>query len=395
MKRNLFFYIKWGLAFFWANTFFKFERFLYKKFGKSKVKRRIFLSSGNISLINVLTILKQFPEENVEDTLVIDTPMGSKKFLEINKLIAQKHNFKKVLVANHERTLFFFLRKNLFAFDEIYAHTNPDYSRYIFPLFDDCKVIMFDEGINSIMEVPSPNNKIVTDVKMMKYCGKIDKIGWDNATYVNPDVNIFKEIANEITEKYPFDVEIAPESKTIIFLSSYWQAFNMSENEFYDYQNGIINKLIKNGFNVIYKQHPREEKSRKTPEGIVKTNCLLPMELYNPDILGVVSISSSASLQMYHYWGIPGFVSINEKTCDISKNISSIDMTKLATKEYVPDVEELLKINAHNYSKDELKEMLKNIFQNKLDSQPMLSENPVVRDYYSKYAEIENAKYKK
>ena len=398
MTKGILFYFNWILFIIYSKIIFKIERFLYKRIGNKKIKRRLFLTSGNISLINILTILKQFPEENCEDILVIDTMSGKKEFFDINFKAAQMHNFKKIIINIHyrdNRPYFAIMRKNLFYIDEIYAHTKPDYLRYIFPLFKDCKIVMFDEGINSVMEVPSPYNNLVSEVKMMKYCGKIDKIGWNHAKYINPDINIFREIATEITNKYPFDVKLPPESKTILFLGSYWQAFNMTEKEFYEYQDNIIKKLLNNGFSVLYKQHPREVQSREIPQGVIKTNCLLPIELYNIDILGVVSISSSASLQMYNYWNIPGFVSINDKTCNVKEKISGIDLTKLAAKQYVPDIEELLKIDANKYSKEELKTMLKEIFQKKIDSQPMLSENPIILDYYKRYAEKEYAKYKK
>ena len=117
MTKGILFYFNWILFIIYSKIIFKIERFLYKRIGNKKIKRRLFLTSGNISLINILTILKQFPEENCEDILVIDTMSGKKEFFDINFKAAQMHNFKKIIINIHyrdNRPYFAIMRKNLF-----------------------------------------------------------------------------------------------------------------------------------------------------------------------------------------------------------------------------------------------------------------------------------------
>lgn len=395
-RKNLFFYLKWALALFWAHTFFRVERFFYEIFKNQRIKRRIFLSSGNISLINVLTFLKQFPEDNVEDVLVIDTPLGSKEFLKVNYEVAQFHNFKKIICANGVYPLFYFLQHNLFMFDEIYAHNKHHYMRFIQPLFKKSKFVIFDEGIGSIYEQYHPNNKYISKLVTMNYCDKFDRLGWNSCQNIYLNKNIFIEIANAITKKYPFDINIDPSSKTVLFCSAYWQQFNMNKSEYYDYQNNIITKLQEKGYKVIYKKHPRETNNIKIPDGVTITNCLLPLELYNLDILAIVSIASTVSVHPYYYWNIPGFVDINEKTFVYNENkINHLDVNKYMLKTYVPNIAVLLKYNVEDYTHEELKLLLRKEFQNTLNKQGLLSKNKSVIEFFNKYNNLMLKQYGK
>lgn len=397
MKRTFAFYIQYILFIIYSKVIFKAERFFYKKFGNKNIKRRIFLSSGNISLINVLTIIKQFPSENCEDILVIDTVSGKKEFFDINLKAASGHNFKKIILfksSPDDRIYFEFMKKNIFKIDEIYAHVKLDYMRFLQPMFPDCRFIMFDEGMGSLIEQYHPNNKNITELQTMNYCEKLDRLGFDNIPSKNLDTRIFKEIAEDLGRKYPFDLEISPDSKTVMFCGAYWNGFNMGKEGFYNYQNGIMQKLLDRGFDVIYKPHPRDEVDFPLPQGVRITNCLLPLELYNLDLLAIVSIASTASLHPYHYWKIAGFCDISEKTIYNKEEISFLDINRKILDLYLPNVSELLNINAKEFSKAELKEKINGIFENKLTSQPKLSENKLLREYYERFREQESKKFR-
>ena len=394
---NLFFYLKWFFFLLYANTFFKLERLIYifiNKICNKKLKTRLFLSSGNISLINILTFLTQYPEDNTEDILVIDSVLGTKDFYEINKKIAMLHNFKKVYCIQNQRTLPFILKNNLFGIDEIYAHTKLDYMRFLIPLFKDCKFHIFDEGIASLIEQYHPNNKYINDIITMNYCDKFDKLGFENIPIRTLDKDIFLQIANNINEQYPFDIKISQDAKVIMFCSAYWNSFNMGKEAFYNYQNSILHKLINNGFTVIYKQHPREVEDIEIPYGVIKTKSLLPLEIYNIDVLAIVSIASTVSLHPYHYWNIPGFVSINAETIK-TDGLNFITIVRKMLAKYIPDVSELLKLSANDYSKEDLKKHLKEIMNIKLNSQNKLSENKILLDEFRIFKKQEENKFDK
>lgn len=382
MKKKIKFYILWIIFQIYSQTVFKIERMFYRIFKNKNIKRRVFLTSGNISLISVLTFLKQYPEEDVEDILVIDTGWGKQEFIDVNLDVASMHNFKRKIVSINTRIFFTFMKYNIFQIDEIYMHPKMDYTRYLMPMFKDCKFNIFDEGIASLIEQSHPNNIYIDKMYTMNYCNKFDKLGYKNIQQISLDVEIFKQIAGKISKKLPFDIEIQPNSKTILFCSSYWFAFDLGKEGYYDYQNRIIQKLLEQGFNVIYKQHPRETDDVSIPEGAIKTNCLLPIELYNLDILAIVSIASTASLHSFYYWDIPGFVDVNDKTITCDKKFNIYSLVRLSLKEYLPNISKLLEINANEYSYRELKAKFTKICEDKIKEQVHLSENKVLKEQF-------------
>ena len=398
MKKGLIFYINWILFQIYSKIIFKIERCLYKKFRNKKIKRRIFLSSGNISLINVLTIIKQFPEKNTEDILVIDTLSSKKEFIDINLKAASLHKFKKIIINIHtgnNKPYFVIMKHNLFKIDEIYAHPKLDYIRFIQPMFPECKYILFDEGIGSLIEIPHPNNKYISEAKFMKYNNKLDRFGWENLQINNLNTDIFKELSTNLTKMCPFDLQIDNEAKTVVFCGAYWQQFSMGKNEFYNYQNSIMKKLLDNGFDVIYKPHPRDIVHPELPCGVKIINNRLPLELYNIDVLAIISLASSVSLQMYHYWNIPGFTDICNIDIKIKNNIQNGDVIQSVIGEYTPNIAKLLEINANNYTKENLKNMLNKIMENTLALKPMLNQNNNVKFLYDKYLKQEEMKFGK
>ncbi len=394
MKKFIF-YIKRIIYDVYKNSIFKIERLFYVNRKNKRIKRRIFWSSGNISLVNVLTIISELPKDNYEDILIIDTSSGNKNFFDINLKTARLHNFKKIYKIKNDSPYFVVMKHNLFKIDEVYAHTKELYFKHIQPLYKECPFKIFDEGFGSLIEQPNKNNKNISQLITVKYCDKLDRLGWENIPIIHPDVNNFRKIADKIAKKYPFDIEIPDNSKTVIFCGGHWQAFKLGKKEFYDYQNDIMKKLLENGFDVIYKPHPRDESDISLPFGVVKTNCMLPLELYNLDILAVVAIASVITLQLYHYNKIPGFSNINEKTFPNLGNCGDVDIIRYILKEYNPDVNEILNINANEYSKLELKKILLNIFKAKFDNQPLLSENKFIKEKYEKYKNEFNSRQKR
>ncbi len=383
--------LKTVIAYLFAFFIFKFERWFYINRKDKKIKRRLFLTSGNINLINALTIIKQLNEKNTEDILVIDSVCGSQMFIERNLEVANKHNFKKIITLISGNILFSLMLNNIYKVDEIYAHTNIVYSKLVQPFYKEAKYIIIDEGLGSLIEVPNKNNKYITSLITAKYLNKLDRLGWNNQYQQLLDIHIFRNIVNEISNKYPFDIDINNEDKVIIFCSAYYfKQLNLSKEYFYNFQNSIIEQLLSKGYKVIYKYHPRESDNISLPDGVMKSNCLLPLELYNLNVIGILSVASSVSIQPYHYWKIPGFHALNEtllSKLDNSK-LSSFDIGKFIIKDYSLNYEELLKVNPQEYSYIELRNYFEKLFQMNIDKKGLLSENKKLNQIYNRYTHI-------
>ena len=392
---KLLFYLRWGFYLLIANTVLKAEYLLYllyKKISGDKTKRRIFLSSGNISLLNVLTIIKQLNEKDTEDYLVIDTVQGTKEFLDRNRDIAKLHNFKKVLCCSKRFALFEMVKHNIFYIDEIYAHSHRWYMKFIQPIFSKSQYYIFDEGMGSLVAPPNNNNKHICGLYVNEYCKKIDYLGWEGFKRVTLKTEIFNELSNLICQKYPFDVEIPKDSKTVIFCGSYWQQFKLPQEEYYRFESEIIKKLMDKGYTVIYKKHPREVAQFIVPEGALITNCLLPLDVYNLDIVGVISTSSSVSIHPYHYWKIPGFCTADERILADRKYNKIIDIIQSAIETYSLNVNVLFEINPKEMTKQEVLSYLQKKFQDNIDSQPIMSQNQKLKEEYQIYVDAVKVK---
>ena len=98
---------------------------------------------------------------------------------------------------------------------------------------------------------------------------------------------------------------------------------------------------------------------------------------------------------MYHYWNIPGFADICNIDIKIKNNIQNGDVIQSVIGEYTPNIAKLLEINANNYTKENLKNMLNKIMENTLALKPMLNQNNNVKFLYDKYLKQEEMKFGK
>lgn len=393
--QKILFYLRWAYYLLFANSILKLEYIFYTFFNKTNVKRRIFLSSGNLSLINVLTIIQQLDEKNTEDYLIIDTVQGSEEFLNINKEIAKIHNFKKILVCNGGFALFEIVKHNLFYIDEIFAHTNRWYLKFIQPIFNKSKYYIFDEGMGSLIAQPNKNNKHINGLFVHQYLGKIDQLGWEHFQRTLLDVDIFKKIANKISKQYPFDISILTNKKVVIFCGSYWKQFKLGREEHYVYECKIIEKLIKHGYVVIYKQHPREIEKIELPKEVLITNCVCPLDIYNLNIVAVVSISSTASIHPFYYWRIPGFYAADETIFNTRKYKKIGDVIQKTIETYSLNINILFEISLNNMTPQEVLLHLQKTFKENIDNLPVLSKNKEIRQSYDIYTNFIGTKMEK
>lgn len=347
------------------------------------VKRRLFLTTGNISLVNNLTVIKQLNEENCEDVLFIYSNMVNPDFDECCKNIASIHSFANIytLYKWGEDYREFFIKNKLTDFDEIYFSNQYQFIFLTKELYPNAKWILTDEGVDSkLARIDHCDYDKVNKIIMHNYLDKIDYFGLDkhNADKIIPlDKKLFQEIGKQCAQFYPVDLNLKPDEKAVIFCGSWWEVTGLSKDDYMKLQDDTIEKLLNMGYKVLFKPHPRDPRNYIDNPNITILHTRLPLECYNFDVEAVVSMMSSVSPQILYLQDIPGFNILNIDYFSEAK-LDSKWLNLLFKKmlyEYTTPIDALYEVNPKLYSKDELKKILKDKCYRYLESKPLLSQN--------------------
>lgn len=382
--------IKWLIAKIWF-PFFKMQYIFCNKFIKNKKKKRFFTTTGNISLINCLAIINEVGNfDKYDDYLFVDTGKGREKFIEKTLEIAKLHSFKKIVFSVGIRLETEIILSSIININEIYLLNHPEHIIPFFKIYNNTPITLIDEGAGSLINYNSDKIQNLEKFKTHKYLGKIDFYGLDNLEKIkfeNIDINEFKKIANELSSKYPIQYELQPEDKVILYCGIYWEVTGLSREKFIEAQSRMLNDLLEKGYKILYKPHPRDNEFfgfDKHPN-VIFIDSKLPIELYNLDVVAIVSVSSTTSITPAHYWDIPSFSNVIDESISKKENSVNINVIRFIIKEYSPNYKELLKLDVKNTSKDELKKQIKEKYISFLKDKPLLSENKKVKDYAEKY----------
>ena len=343
---------------------FAFRYFKYlnkiKKPKKHNKTRRLFMTSGNLSLINTLAIINQFNlNENSENNILVWSHVASDEFIEITKKISELTEIKKYYsfcnVSLMDLLNYFILAKSA-VFDEIYL---PN-CRYMFEIakiiFPYSKYFIIEEGICTQFKHKNIDYSKIEKFIFNKYLDKIDLASAsqdDLKKLCFIDKKNFLQIGQKIAELYPLDLKLNKEDKNVILCATIGGLGILTFEEIAEYQNKIADKLIEKGYTVIFKPHPRDTIEYKEREKFKILKTKIPLEVYDLEdkCLAVVSLFSSASCQMYHFNKIPGFCAneLDKNACDFGLNIIA---------QYSPDVEMLYSLDVNNKTFKRAKEKI-------------------------------------
>ena len=367
------------------------------------VKRRLFLTTGNLSLINSLTIIKQINEPNCEDTLLIYSNMNNAKFDECCRKIAGIHKFENIhtLYTSNNDFREYFIKNKLSNFDEIYFSNLYQYillAKYLYP---NAKWIITDEGCGSkLARSAYLNYDRVDQIIMHNYLNKLDFFGLskENMNKIVPiNKQIFDNVCQECAQKFPVKLNINKDEKAIVFCGSWWEVTGLSKDAYMKLQDSIIERLTNMGYTILFKAHPRDPRNYINNPNIKILNTTLPLECYKLDIVAVISMGSSASLHSPYISNVAGFSidlpvdwkkPLEQKWLDI--------LVKKLIKEYTTPIEELFSVNPKLYSKEELRQILLKKCTDFINSKPLLSQNKELENfalskgYKFNYKEINN-----
>ena len=386
-------YLKWGLYYI-LRPFVMLEHRIYSKFFRNNNKiKRLFVTTGNISLVNSLAIINEIGDfDKYDDTLIIGTGKGTEEFFKKQLEIAKLHNFKIV----NEIRLFpaaIAVLHNIYAVDEVYALNHPLFNTTVLPLFPCADLIFIDEGAGSLINHDCEKFKNLKKFKTHNYKDKVDFVGLKDKSIVNfesVDVKEFRKISDILSKQSPIEFPSNSEDKYILYCGVCWENVGITQQEYIELQTTMLNEILDAGYKILYKPHPRDNEYYgfdKNPNVIFLTS-KYPIELYNLDIVAILSINSTASLSYPHYWDVPGFCNIPEKTIFGAKaDIAQNNIIRYIVKEYSLDYKYLLNFDVKNLSKNELKKQIKNFYDEYLNKKEKLSENKQIYDYWFKVNE--------
>lgn len=369
----------------------KYSLYLNKK-NKNKLVR-LFDTTGNISLINALTIINEEKDyDQYEDILIIDSH-GTEDFRRYNLEIAKLHNFKKIIFTSNIRLKTVLLLHNLYKVDILYVMNHPVHLPFLLQLYKKSTYYVIDEGAASLVNAGIDKINKLKSVRTHLYLNKLDFCNIEDIKKLKFEpLNIieFREIAKNLSKRYPIEIKSSKDEKTILYCGIYWEVSGLDKNNFIETQNEMLNNLLKAGYKILYKPHPRDTEYYGLDENpnVEFITSKLPIELYDLDVLAVVSLSSTSSLSPAHYWGIPCFSNVIDQA--LLDNRFNININRLIVKEYSPNYNELLKLDVKNSSREELKRQIKEIYDDFLKDKPLLSQNENIKEYIRGMNEFKN-----
>ena len=344
---------------------------------EKREKRRLFITSGNFHLINVLSIIDTLKEQDdlpVENHVIVWSIETNKPFEDLNYKIAKSFGVTHYHACcgpywEINRVAQYLIEQKLYAVDEIYSLQRPIHLNVYNMLYQGVEHIITDESYFTL--VPSPEI-IATQCKKFVttcYLGKLDYADFPGRSWSVEHLpkHVFDRVARRCEQMYPFPSLIHPDSKPIVFCGTCDAVLNESIAE---RQEHIVQSLIDRGYLVLYKPHPRDATLPRESAQLKILHTRLPLECYRMDgVLAVVSLYSSASTQSYHYSQIPGFIDYQALETEPLEYIS------ILAQQYTPPVERLLDIDTASLNAHELKKRINDIYVSHLNDKPLMSQN--------------------
>lgn len=367
------------------NSFLKQNQKYNKKNSNNTVKRRLFLTTGNLSLLNTITAIKQLNEPNCYDVLVVISHLTNDNFEKSIKIMSSLHDFKEVYTQygdarelNIRNKLF--IDNNLYNFDEIYFSNQELYICITNDLYKYSKWIMIEEGPNGKFNFPEGNYKKVSKMIMHEYLdNKIDSFGFSDEIkkkIIPLDKSIFLDVANSCAKKCPVNINTKEDEKIILLCGLWWENTGLTKEEYIELQESYIEKFLDKGYTIWFKPHPRDGRDYIKNDKVKVLETALPLECYKfSNVVATVSFLSTSSLFSYYFSNIPGF-QIKMQNMQTNNRIDTVRfLVKKIVQDYAPPIEYLLDLDTKHLSLFETKEKIKNIYLSYMKNLPKISEN--------------------
>lgn len=320
---------------------FKINYFKYMSSPKKKDKvRRLFITTGNFSLINALCYIEETKNNAVqyEDNLLI-FGAATQQFSENNLQIAQTHDFNKVMVFPIVDLEEACITNQLERIDEVVLVWQGYAFSTVAKLYPKSKLTVILESI-PLFKVRNMLPQPISALYLNKYFGLLDY------PYPNPEVpiwylnkDIYHNLLNDIRKKHNLRVDVPKKDKYVLFCAPCdLVRMKLPENNMLD----MIAQIKAAGYKVLLKKHPRDPKDYKDL-GIELLDTSFPVEFYDlSNILCVVGYQSNMLATLAEE--IPTFSYIPP---EIQSGINPTqDRYTYIIKKYIMPVESLVKTKA-------------------------------------------------
>lgn len=355
--------------------FFVRKNKLYIENKKDNIVRRLFITTGNISLINNISIINQFhlDDEKSENDIVVWSGLANSDFLNLSKEIFDLFGLNKYFsfVGSSKNFHQYLIKNFLTDYDEVYFINLDSLGKIIQKIYKYSKLFLTDEGALTLIPIKSIDYKGVSKIIATKYLGKMDYLEFPPEIaekFIELDKKEFLKVSDICTKLRPLEYDIKSEDRWIILCGTFNAWRGATFEELLASQKEIAEKLISKGYKILFKPHPRDRQKYEENDNFKIFNTKISLECYRlNNVMAVVSIFSSVSLQIYHFQNVPSFI-LTEKI----KDIDAVSYRIVAS--YAPSVELLYAIDT-NCSSQELQQKIREVYQNWLAEKPMLSEN--------------------
>lgn len=271
------------------------------------MKKRLFITTGSISLINAISLIKQTKEKESEDTLIILSFSLSDEFKKTNEKIASLVNFKKILYFKKESEIA--RNINFKDFDEVYSTTAAKLYK---KLNNHKNVFIFDEGPGSVRTRLGKFNNI-KGIYSTKF---IDKFSFvdppKNAFSAIIDVDVFNKTSKDVLNLFSLANPPLLTNKNVLFIGHYIYRALGDETALSFYKK-YIDYFISKGYSVYFKAHPRDNdiilpklvEDYKNNSNFNLLNNSLPIEIYDFNFDIIAGSYSGTLVSIPHYRKIP------------------------------------------------------------------------------------------
>jgi len=216
---------------------------------ESGMKKRLFITTGLISLMSALTVIKM-DEASCEDHMIVYSFSLDEDFIEKHRLMCRCHDFEKLYFARDWREA----GVNFDIFDEVYAVERVAFCDT--DCFAGKKLFYFDESIvyltQSINNINNPDGTFYWD-----YLHKI--VLCNHVKNTIPDADLFRSIAKTITDE-KITIHDPSKKRALLLGQDLWESVFPGGSRI-EYYKKIISDLKNKKFDVYIKPHPREDKN--------------------------------------------------------------------------------------------------------------------------------------
>jgi hypothetical protein len=347
--------------------------------------RRLFITTGGISLITAISIKKSIMNSKCEDYLLIDTiTKHSITFLENNTNIASLYDFKKIIFMQNQINYHILIDYGLENIDEIFMVAHLKLYQFIKLLYPSIPITFLEEGPGTL-SYPIYDYSKINKVIVHNYLNKYDFVVW-HTTKVKPiiefvDEKIFQETLGEIREKLNIKMKLNPEEKFILICGPDIESKKYIKKTKI---NTHIIKLINRGYKILFKKHPRDTEPYIFDDAVTIIDTSYPIELYDLNIVAAVNYSSSICITLPYFKKLAVFSDMTHL------KISKIDipymlkLTQFIIKQYTIPIEYLIKFDHKKYSSSQLRIELFNLTLEYIAKMPDVSNNNNINKLISK-----------